>query len=173
MIRAKNGGKQMNTMGKRIGELRRMKGITQDQLSDAMGVSSQAVSKWENDISCPDIGLLPGLADYLNTTIDYLVRGESSSDAKVVDTDKRKDFNSLIMKVSILSAEGDKVNVNLPMALVKMGLQMGMIDDFTKGNQNMKDIDFEAIVKMAENGAMGKIVEIQSADGDKINVTIE
>lgn len=46
MIRAKNGGKQMNTMGKRIGELRRMKGITQDQLSDAMGVSSQAVSKW-------------------------------------------------------------------------------------------------------------------------------
>ncbi len=173
MIKAKNGGKQMNTMGKRIGELRRMKGITQDQLSDAMGVSSQAVSKWENDISCPDIGLLPGLADYLNTTIDYLVRGESSSDAKVVDTDKRKDFNSLIMKVSILSAEGDKVNVNLPMALVKMGLQMGMIDDFTKGNQNMKDIDFEAIVKMAENGAMGKIVEIQSADGDKINVTIE
>lgn len=117
--------------------------------------------------------MLPGLADYLNTTIDYLVRGESSSDAKVVDTDNRKDFNSLIMKVSILSTEGDKVNVNLPMALVKMGLQMGMIDDFTKGNQNMKDIDFEAIVKMAENGAMGKIVEIQSADGDKINVTIE
>ncbi len=163
----------MNTMGKRIGELRRKKGITQDQLSEAMGVSSQAVSKWENDISCPDIGLLPQMADYLNTTIDYLVRGDGGTDAKVVDTENRKDFNSLIMKVSILSAEGDKVNVNLPMALVKMGLQMGMIDDFTKGNENLKDIDFEVLVKMAENGAMGKLVEIESADGDKVNVTIE
>ena len=53
-----------NTLGSRIAEYRRAKGITQDQLAEHMGVSSQAVSKWENDLSCPDITLLPRLADY-------------------------------------------------------------------------------------------------------------
>jgi|GEM_PF-6583186 len=44
-----------NTLGSRIGEFRKKKGITQDQLAEYIGVSSQAVSKWENDLSCPDI----------------------------------------------------------------------------------------------------------------------
>ena len=68
-----------NTLGSRITELRRAKGITQDQLAEHMGVSSQAVSKWENDLSCPDITLLPRLADYFGISIDKLLRGENSN----------------------------------------------------------------------------------------------
>ena len=51
------------TLGKKIAELRRNKGMTQDGLAEMLGVSSQAVSKWENDISCPDIMLLPHISD--------------------------------------------------------------------------------------------------------------
>ena len=40
-----------NTLGGRITELRKKKGVTQDQLAEHMGVSSQAVSKWENEVS--------------------------------------------------------------------------------------------------------------------------
>ena len=47
------------TIGKRIARLRKSRGMTQDQLAERVGVSAQAVSKWENDVSCPDISLLP------------------------------------------------------------------------------------------------------------------
>lgn len=51
----------METLGKRIAKLRREKGLKQDQLAEKLGVSPQAVSKWENDQTCSDIGLLPEL----------------------------------------------------------------------------------------------------------------
>ena len=54
------------TMGKRISELRKNKGMTQEQLAQQVGVTAQAVSKWENDLSCPDISILPQLAEALD-----------------------------------------------------------------------------------------------------------
>ena len=56
------------TLGKRIAMLRKEKGLTQEQLAEKVGVSAQAVSKWENDVSCPDITLLPLLADILGVS---------------------------------------------------------------------------------------------------------
>ena len=50
------------SIGERITELRKMQNLSQGQLAQAMDVSRQAVSKWENDLSCPDITLLPQLA---------------------------------------------------------------------------------------------------------------
>ena len=47
------------TLGKRIMALRKAKGWTQEQLAAQLGISAQAVSKWENDVSCPDISTLP------------------------------------------------------------------------------------------------------------------
>lgn len=49
----------METLGKRIGQLRRARGMKQDELAEKLGVTPQAVSKWENDVSSPDISLLP------------------------------------------------------------------------------------------------------------------
>ena len=46
-------------MGTRISARRRDKGLTQEALANILGVSNQAVSKWEGDICCPDIALLP------------------------------------------------------------------------------------------------------------------
>ena len=52
------------TLGKRIAALRREKELKQDELAEKLGVSPQAVSKWENDQTCPDISILPLLAKY-------------------------------------------------------------------------------------------------------------
>ena len=60
-------------MGKRIMTLRKNRGLTQEQLAEKVGVSSQAVSKWENDVSCPDISLLATLSDVLGVTTDELL----------------------------------------------------------------------------------------------------
>ena len=61
------------TMGKRISDLRKGKGMTQEQLAQLLGVTPQAVSKWENDLSCPDISILPQLAEALGVTTDELL----------------------------------------------------------------------------------------------------
>ena len=57
-----------NTIEKRIASLRKGKGLTQDELSEMMGISPQAISKWENDQSYPDITSLPQLAEILGIT---------------------------------------------------------------------------------------------------------
>ena len=61
------------TLGKRISACRKRLGLTQDALADQLGVTAQAVSKWENDQSCPDISILPKLAAIFDTTTDYLL----------------------------------------------------------------------------------------------------
>lgn len=63
------------TLGTRIADKQRKIGLTQDQLAEKVGVSPQAVSKWENNFSCPDIGLLPSLADLFGISIDELLQG--------------------------------------------------------------------------------------------------
>ncbi|MBQ9087098.1 MAG: helix-turn-helix transcriptional regulator [Clostridia bacterium] len=59
-------------IGNKIKELRKQRGITQEQLADVIGVSFQAVSKWENNISLPDITLAPVLAGYFGVSLDDL-----------------------------------------------------------------------------------------------------
>lgn len=59
-------------IGKKIKELRKKRGITQEQLAESIGVSFQAVSKWENDIALPDIALAPAIASYFGISMDEL-----------------------------------------------------------------------------------------------------
>ena len=61
------------TLGKRIVFHRKRLGLTQDALATALGVTAQAVSKWENDQSCPDITTLPKLAELFGITTDELL----------------------------------------------------------------------------------------------------
>ena len=61
------------TLGKRIVANRKRLGLTQDALAEKLGVTAQAVSKWENDQSCPDITMLPKLAQIFGTTTDALL----------------------------------------------------------------------------------------------------
>jgi len=68
-----------DTLGKRITAHRKKLGMTQDRLAEQLGVTAQAVSKWENDQSCPDISILPKLAEIFGISIDALLGIESRS----------------------------------------------------------------------------------------------
>ncbi|MBR6808548.1 MAG: helix-turn-helix transcriptional regulator [Clostridia bacterium] len=59
-------------IGNKIKELRHGRGVTQEQLADSIGVTFQAVSKWECGISLPDITIAPSLAAYFGVTLDEL-----------------------------------------------------------------------------------------------------
>ena len=61
------------TIGKRISSNRKRLALTQEQLAEKLGVTAQAVSKWENDQSCPDIAMLPRLAEIFSISTDELL----------------------------------------------------------------------------------------------------
>lgn len=67
--------KEIN-IAKNIADLRKQKGITQEQLALALNISPQAVSKWETNTSQPDTQTLPLIAEYFEVSIDYLFYGE-------------------------------------------------------------------------------------------------
>ena len=67
------------SVGERIISLRTASSLSQGQLAERMGVSRQAVSKWENDLSCPDPLRLIQLADALNTDVEYLATGRHTA----------------------------------------------------------------------------------------------
>ena len=74
----------------RIQSLRKARGITQEQLADAVGVSRQAVSKWEAEQSVPDLERIVAMAEYFDVTTDYLLRGiEPAPDVRAPRTNPR------------------------------------------------------------------------------------
>lgn len=62
----------MTIIGETIARLRKERGMTQEALAESMGVSPQTISKWETGTTCPDVTLLPMLADYFDVTVDAL-----------------------------------------------------------------------------------------------------
>ncbi len=56
-----------------IAELRKNKAVSQQELATVMGVAHQTVSKWENNVTFPDITLLPQLAQYFDVSVDELL----------------------------------------------------------------------------------------------------
>lgn len=167
-----------NTLGERIAEKRRAKGLKQDELAEALGVSAQAVSKWENDLSCPDIMLLPTLAEKLGCTVDELLTGkEEVKEAVLVPENERKDFNKLMFRIYVDSKEGDKVRVNLPLPLLRILIDSGAsMSSFGIGNMGSLDnlnIDWNGLVRLVEQGVMGNLVEVESSEGDTVRIVVE
>ena len=111
------------TIGNRIAKFRKEKNMTQEDLANLLGVSSQAVSKWENDASCPDISLLPQLCEVLGITADELLTGKNN-EVRMLPPEQRKPFDQLVMRVKVNSAGGDKVRVNLPMPMIKVCMEI-------------------------------------------------
>lgn len=161
------------TIGNRISKFRKAKGLTQEELAAQLGVSSQAVSKWENDASCPDISLLPQLCRVLGVTTDELLTGKND-EVRLVPVENRKNLEELTLRIYVHSADGDVVKVNLPMSLVKIGLEMGVdMSAGIGGTEAMRKLDMDKIVDLVERGMIGKIVEVESADGSTVEVVVE
>ena len=163
------------TIGNRIAALRREKNLKQDDLAQMLEVSPQAVSKWENDQTCPDISLLPKLAKILGVSVDELLSGKQELQPVVtlVPEDQRKDIKDRVLRIVVDSADGDKVRVNLPMALVQLAMEMGMEMPQVSGNDALKDIDWAQVMELVRHGAMGNLIEVESAAGDIVRIFVE
>ena len=165
----------MSTLGKRISDYRKEKKLKQEELAEMLNVSPQAVSKWENDLTCPDISTLPIIANIFNVTIDELLVGkkENTQIVEMLPEEKIKDISKLMLRIVIQSIDGDKVKVNLPMPIIEAAINLGLDMPEISGNVNLKNVDIKKIFELVQKGVVGNLIEIESADGDTINIFVE
>lgn len=103
MKQKEEGEKDMKvSIGDMIYALRKSRGLTQEQLSVQMNVSAVAVSKWENDISMPDISVLCNLADYFEVTVDELL-GRKTKQLEEVGTYQQEELYSYTIAEDLLT----------------------------------------------------------------------
>ncbi|MCI2068239.1 MAG: helix-turn-helix domain-containing protein [Bacilli bacterium] len=160
------------TFGQRFQRLRKEKGLTQENIADQLHVSSQAVSKWETDASLPDITLLSAISDILDVSIDELLGKEKTKPAAFVPPSSPSDYLNKLLKIRVISADGDRVRVNFPVSLLEMMLKAGGTIDL-EGASYLKNIDFRQLIEMVKKGAIGNLIDVQSEDGDIVQISVE
>lgn len=163
------------TLGEKIQELRKQKGMSQNELAEKLNVSPQAVSKWENSVSMPDISLLPELSKIFDVSIDHLFSNEKTPEVQLLPEAQRKNIDEMYLRVNVIDG-GDKVKVNVPLALIVATIQAGIPVDsmisFGDSKVDFSKIDFNKIIELVEKGMIGKIIEIEGEGGEYIVVEV-
>ena len=157
------------TLGQRFARLRKEKGLTQDDIAQKVNISAQAVSKWENDISMPDISVLPLLSDILDITLDELLGKAKKQDVKLVE---EKDINKMVLRIKVFSNTSDKVNINIPIPLLKVCIESGMEMPIVN-NSKLSNIDFKQIYTLIEQGVIGELMTVETSNGEKVIIVVE
>ena len=104
------------TFGQRLSRLRKEKGLTQEDVANQITISPQAVSKWENDISSPDILVLGNLADILGVSVDELLGRDVKEEKVVIKQPEPK------KKVSPIKEKNSKVHLIVTPTLFTLAL---------------------------------------------------
>ena len=163
------------SFGTRLARLRKEHDYTQNDIADKVGVTSQAVSKWENDQASPDIDIIVKLADLYDITTDELLGKEKPAATSFQEKPTKKSLDKMFFKIKVHDAEdGDDVNVNLPLALVRIFVnkESGKIN-ILNGNRNLENIDFRQLIEMVEQGVVGELISVDSKDGTTVRISVE
>ena len=163
------------TFGQRLARLRKERGLTQSELADKLGISAQAVSKWENDQASPDLDIIITLSDIFQITTDELLGKEKPAATVLTDKPTKKDIDKMVLKIKVRDAEdGDNVNINLPLALVRVFVNKedGKIA-LLNGNKNLEGIDFRQLIELVEQGVIGELITVDQADGTTVRIVVE
>ena len=116
--------------GKMIAALRKQHGMTQLELAEKMGVTDKAVSKWERDLSCPDVNTLPKLAELFHVSMEELMQGQAAPRrrgkelAPLVRTILQAVALAMGVAVAVLAALGE---LEVPSALGMLGLGLACL----------------------------------------------
>ena len=159
-------------IGSNIAALRKEKGITQEELANALGVSAQAVSKWENNSSCPDVSLLTVIADYFGVTVDALLR---SGAEEITRADPPAADNNVAaahggkrnVRIKVTQPNGKETNVKVPFGVVKMGLRVGNVFGL------QRDVADKIDALLDDPAAAADILSVDGENGEHVTISIE
>ena len=131
------------TFGNMVAVLRKEKGMTQLELAEKMGVTDKAVSKWERDLSFPDVSSIPKLAEILGVSVDELmqVKAESKEDPtkkkseEIVDVAFKGVALAMGIAVVVLSVM-KQIEMESAMTMLGIGLTSLAISSLSKKENN-------------------------------------
>jgi len=109
------------TVGDRIQNLRKTKGMSQEELADQVGVSRQAVSKWESEQATPDLDKVVIMSELFEVTTDYLLKG-----IEPVKTDDHKTMADVVDQKILTEKNGKRAKTALKWFLIGFGVLLGI-----------------------------------------------
>ena len=132
-------------LGETISKLRKQKNMTQSELAQKLNVTDKAVSKWERNVSCPDVYTITKIAEIFNVSVDELMSAQKSSQTKLESKQKVLDIFHLVLKavalamgiaVVVLSVLDDAVDIKTLIMFLGIGLFALALAGFDeKGNK--------------------------------------
>jgi transcriptional regulator with XRE-family HTH domain len=146
-------------IGEHIAHYRKKAGLTQEQLAEKMGITAQAVSKWENGLTCPDLDSVARLADFLGVSVEQLIHGDSAlPSVKVVETPQ---VGRRVLCIHV-QAKGSVPNVivRFPVELILKAYEMGCLESLVGDEAPF----VEQAVEMIRQGAVGSLVDVETED---------
>lgn len=109
------------TIADRIQSLRKSKGMSQEELADKVGVSRQAVSKWESEQACPDLEKVVTMSEIFEVTTDYLLKG-----IEPVASEDHKTMADLIDQKVLTEKNGKRAKTALKYFLLGFGVLLAI-----------------------------------------------
>ena len=84
----------------------------------------------------------------------------------------KKDINKMVLRIKVFSNTGDKVNINIPIPLLKVCIESGM-EMPQVNNNNLSNIDFKQVYTLIEQGVIGELMTVESSSGEKVIIVVE
>ena len=152
-------------LSEKLQELRKEKGLTQEELAEKMNVTSQAVSKWENDLSYPDIECVGRLAAILGTTVNCIIDGKDTAPHVELCETETPEKRILLLSVKV-KPDNMNVNVRLPVEVILKAYNENRLEKLLGKNSG----HVESALEIIKSGVVGTIVDVE---GEEQSVKIE
>ena len=165
----------MTTIGNNIAYFRKKAGFTQEELSEIMNITSQAISKWENDLSYPDLASTKKLACVLSVSMEELLNGEANYPVATNADAERIARRILVILVQTASNEAcgvkaTSVTVRLPVSVVLNAQENGTLNELV--SQDVTQAQIEMVINMIKQGITGTLVNVQTEE-NSIQIKVE
>ncbi len=156
-----------NSIGENIAALRKKAGMTQEELSEKMCVTAQAVSKWENDLSYPDIENIRSMAKLFGVTVDELLNGQKDV-PELKSSEPEKVAKRILHIYTNVKSDGALINVRVPVALVLKAMENNTLEKLVGDAAEQLELASE----MIRCGTVGTLVSCENEDVD-VKITVE
>ena len=127
----------MKSIGETISSLRKKKELTQNELAEKMNVTDKAVSKWERDLSCPDVNTISRLAEVLDVSVEELLNAKEQRKSNSI----MKDLVNLIFK-AVAIAMGIAVvvlnilnEIDIKSSIIMLGIGLACVGNYLLDNK--------------------------------------
>ena len=157
------------SIGKNIAYFRKKRGFTQSELGEMLGVSNQAVSKWESEMTMPDIMLLPEIAKALGVGLTDMYDMPQEKQEKLPSLEDDEHGGDRRIIVIHVVADGADVTTQMPVSAIKSVFGNQLLKQYLGEGE---DKQLEALLEMLDQNTTGTLVNVDTEEG-RVTISME